>query len=354
MANQEHLDILKQGVEVWNRWREENPDIQPDLSRAKLIKADLYKINFSKANLSMIDLSQAFLTEGNFEGANLEGASLAYAALALTNFVAANLHKADLTGAILILANLESANLSGARFATANLESANLRRTDLRNAGIFWAILVRTNLEYADLTGAYIYGISAWDLKLSGAIQSNLIITPDPPTVTVDNIKVAQFIYLLLNNQKIRHVIDTITSKVVLILGRFTPQRKIILDALRDELRKHNYSPVVFDFDKPGSRDLTETVSILAHLAHFVIVDLTDPSSAPHEMSTIAPQCIVPIQPLLALDANRGEYAMFQDLRRRYHWVLPTYRYPDQATLLASLEDKIISPAEEKASELER
>jgi hypothetical protein len=189
---------------------------------------------------------------------------------------------------------------------------------------------------------------------LTGAIQSNLIITHDPPTITVVNIEVAQLIYLLLNNQKIRHVIDTIIAKVVLILGRFTPERKVILDALRDELRTHNYSSIVFDLDKPSSRDLTETVSILAHLARFIIVDLTTPSSAQHEMSTIAPQCIVPIQPLLLLDDNRYEYAMFQDLRRRYHWVLPTYRYPDQATLLASLKDKIIAPAEEKVRELER
>ena len=36
MANQEHLDFLKQGVEVWNQWREENPDIHPDLSRLSI------------------------------------------------------------------------------------------------------------------------------------------------------------------------------------------------------------------------------------------------------------------------------------------------------------------------------
>jgi len=55
----------------------------------------------------------------------------------------------------------------------------------------------------------------------------------------------AQFIYLLLNNQKVRDVIDTITSKVVLILGRFTSERKVILDALKDELRRQNYTPVL-------------------------------------------------------------------------------------------------------------
>jgi hypothetical protein len=36
MANQEHLEILHQGVEIWNKWREEKPDIVPDLSGAEL------------------------------------------------------------------------------------------------------------------------------------------------------------------------------------------------------------------------------------------------------------------------------------------------------------------------------
>jgi len=155
-------------------------------------------------------------------------------------------------------------------------------------------------------------------------------------------------------------VIDTITSKVVLILGRFTLERKTILDALREELRKYNYLPIVFYFDKPASRDLTETVITLAHLSRFIIVDLTDPSSAPHEVATIIPQCVVPVQPLLSLqplivdekEVERREYAMFQDLRRWYSWVLPTFRYQDTADVLASLKEKVIDPAELKVKEL--
>src|SRR5207302_5085511 len=141
------------------------------------------------------------------------------------------------------------------------------------------------------LTNCFVYGISVWNIQTEGAIQDNLVITRrDEPTITVDNLEVAQFIYLLLNNQKIRQVIDTITSKVVLILGRFTPERKAILDALRDELRKQNYLPVLFDFEKPKDRDFTETVSTLAHLARFIIADLTEPNSIPHEVATIIPQ----------------------------------------------------------------
>ena len=206
-----------------------------------------------------------------------------------------------------------------------------------------------------------IYGVSTWDVQLEGVIQANLIITlPGAPTITVDDLEVAQCLYLLLNNKKLRDVLDTITSKVVLILGRFTLKRRTILDALREELRKYNYLPIVFDFDKAASRDLTETVITLAHLSRFIIVDLTDPSSAPHEVATVIPQCVVPVQPLLSLqplivdekEVERREYAMFQDLRRRYSWVLPTFRYQDTADVLASLKEKIIDPAELKVKEL--
>ena len=80
----------------------------------------------------------------------------------------------------------------------------------------------------------------------------------------------------MLNNQKIRDVIDTITSKAVLILGRFTDERKAVLDALREELRKRNYLPILFDFDKPRSRDTDETITLLARMARFIVADISD------------------------------------------------------------------------------
>ena len=41
MANQEHLDILKQGVQAWNQLRKEHPNIRPNLYRANLSGANL-------------------------------------------------------------------------------------------------------------------------------------------------------------------------------------------------------------------------------------------------------------------------------------------------------------------------
>ena len=329
--------MLKQGVAVWNAWRIENPNIRPDLSRAALVDIGVNlsatigieaagKLTFSDvvdlsgADHRGADLRGALLMMANFGMANLSGANLSGGAdlsealalrapfdmtnlsgganLSEARFFEANLSGADLSGGVdlantdLFGANLSGANVSGARFVGADLTRADLTRADISGANLQTSTLLGTDFTGATLTGCHIYGISAWSLKLEGAKQQNLVITDgDEPEITVDNIEVAQFIYLMLHNQKIREVIDTITSKAVLILGRFTDERKAVLDALREELRKRNYLPILFDFDVPATRDITETVSLLARMARFIIADLTDPSSIPKELEAIVPAC---------------------------------------------------------------
>jgi len=289
-----------------------------------------------EANLSKANLSEAILVQALLGGANLNGADL---------------RKAELFGADFREANLCKTDFSQANLCEANLRWTNLSDADLRGADLTSAILIETNLNSSNLTGCCIYGISAWNVHLQDTVQANLIISlPDQPTITVDNLEVAQFIYLLLNNQKIRDVIDTITSKVILILGRFTPERKVILHALRDELRKHNYSPVLFDFEKPANRDVTETVSTLAHLARFVIADITEPKSIPQELSHIVPFLpSVPIVPLLQVSDH--EYGMYEHFIS-FPWVQPIYHYHDLDELLHSLYEHIITPTEKKVREL--
>jgi Pentapeptide repeats (8 copies) len=242
-------------------------------------------------------------------------------------------------------------DLSEAYLLRADLSGADLSGADLSDADLTQGVLVRTNLIGTTLTGCRIYGISAWSLNLKDAKQWNLNVSDfNEPAVMVDNLEVAQFIYLLLNNEKIRQVIDTITSKVVLILGRFTPERNAILEAIRDSLRQRGYLPVLFDFDKPTSRDLTETISTLAHMARFIIADITDAKSIPQELQAIVPNLpSVPVQPLLL--ASQYEYGMFEHFKR-YPWMLEVYRYDDPDKVLSSLEAKIITPAEAKAREL--
>ena len=231
------------------------------------------------------------------------------------------------------------------------LSEANFGGADLKGASLCQATLVDTDFTGADLTGSRIFGISAWRLQLERSKQQNLIITPaDEPEITVDNIEVAQFIYLMLNNQKIRNVIDTITSKAVLILGRFTDERKAVLDALREELRKHNYLPILFDFEKPRSRDTDETITLLARMARFIVADITDARSVLQELRAIVPDLpSVPVQPIIL--ATQEERGMF-DFYRNMPWFLPFYRYVSQEQLLADVGEKVIRPAELKVLDL--
>lgn len=242
-------------------------------------------------------------------------------------------------------------DLSGAGLSWADLTGADIFEANLTGATLREAHLIHTNFQQAILSECRVYGISAWDLQLEGSIQENLVITPDgQPTITVDDLEVAQFIYLLLNNEKIRYVIDTIGKKAVLILGRFTPKRKAILDAIRVALRQNGYLPILFDFEKPASQDLTSTVETLARLSRFIIADLSDPRCIPHELASVIPHLrTVPVQPILL--ASQSEYAMFGDYRA-YQWVLATHYYTNQTDLLATFKEKVIEPAEKKAREL--
>jgi uncharacterized protein YjbI with pentapeptide repeats len=159
MANDEHVAILKKGVDAWNAWRDENPNILPDLSAAKLSGADLKAKNLSGANLSGADLQEA-----NLDGANLSGADLSAADLQEANLSGSNLSAADLQEA-----NLDGANLSGADLRGANLMTANLIGANLTEAVLMTAKLIAANLTEADLSGADLRGANLTGANLISA-----------------------------------------------------------------------------------------------------------------------------------------------------------------------------------------
>jgi hypothetical protein len=323
VADREHLDILWQGVEAWNDWRLKERTTKPNLTKANLTEA-----NLTEAELYRVDLI----------GTRLSGANISMACLNGADLTKANLSMADLNGADLVCAGLIGANLTGA-----NLSGANLAR----------AVLVEACVASALLTGCNIYGVSAWNVKLSETTkQQDLLITaPDEPEVTVDNIEVAQFVYLLLHNEKIRDVIDTVGRKGVLLLGRFTEGRIAVLERLREALRERGYLPIVFNFDKPETKDFTETVRLLAGLSKFVIADITNPKSAPLELQATVPEIMVPFRPII--EEGEKPFAMLQDLWIKHReWVFEPIHYSSVDALMASLDEKIIRPAEARFVEL--
>ncbi|MEM9091612.1 MAG: pentapeptide repeat-containing protein [Cyanobacteria bacterium P01_F01_bin.53] len=363
--NQEHLKNLNKGKIYWNTWREDHPEIWPDLTRAELTdmtprlryplkRRDFRGFNFSHTYLGMTDLRAVDLSKANLSFAKLNGANLSEGILSEANLQQANLEDANLTKTVLFGANLSgiytslvgadltSADCRNARFCQArlaitNLHKANFSNADLRESNLNGARLIETVFKDADLSGSSVWGVSAWDLDLEGATQSELIITPkDAPRITVDDLEIAQFLYLLLNNQKLRYVIDNITTRTVLILGRFTPERKQILDEIRGALRRNNLIPLMFDFARPSDRDFTETVLTLAGLCRFVIADITNPSSSPLELQAIVPNFMIPVVPIL--QEGESPFAMFRDLENKHTWVLDIIEYDSAENLVKVLD----------------
>jgi hypothetical protein len=358
MASQEHLDLIKQRRAVWNEWREKNPASLPDLSGAylsgeNLSEANLMGADFRKADLSKAMLYYSDLRSANLQLANLNRADLSGASLFFANLREANLSRASLRGASLFFANLRGADLNSADLTSAILQDADLQFANLSEATLIGTQLTRTDIRHAKLTGSWIYGISAWDVKVdSNTQQGNLIITPyGEPVIMVDNIKVAQFIYLLLNNEEIRDVIDTITSKAVLILGRFSPERKIILDRLRDELRARHYVPILFDFEQAKSRDTVETIRILAGMAKFIVADLTEAKSVLQELQAIIPDMPSVVVRFLMMKAEQ-EPGMLDHIRR-FPWVIDgVFEYETAEEVIDSIKDRILDPVEAKLRQL--
>ncbi|MGD0693981.1 MAG: toll/interleukin-1 receptor domain-containing protein [Terriglobia bacterium] len=131
MANEEHVKILEQGVEAWNQWRRDNPEVRPDLSDADLHEAKLSEANLGGADLAAADLSGANLMGADFRLANLTGADLGRAFLSNTNLALSRLNGANLGWTDLIGANLTQAELDGADLSNAFVGATMFANSDL-------------------------------------------------------------------------------------------------------------------------------------------------------------------------------------------------------------------------------
>lgn len=294
----------------------------------------LHNAKLCYANLKGADLRGAGFRHADLTCANLSNADLRWAGFYAANLTGVQLTNAKLQGTDLRKACLRDSNLRKAYLRDTNLREADLTDADLTNSNLTNAIFVETNLTRAILSGSRVYGASIWTTNLTNTVQNDLIITPvDESTVTVDDLEVAQFIYLLLNRNKLRKVINTINTKAVLILGRFTPERKLVLDLVAEQLRKNGLLPIIFDFQRPTELDFTETIRILAGLSIFVVVDITSPKSSPLELQATVPNYQIPFVPII----QEGEkpFSMFNDLKK-YHWVLKPIEYSSLEQLISN------------------
>ncbi len=149
MAKTYQLNILREGIEAWNAWRREYPEVVPDLRRAHLTGAMLAGADLCNANLSY-----AFLEEAVLDRCNL---------------VHTNLRHARLNQASLKKANLNNATLRQALLVETRLDEATLRGTDLRHADLERSNLFKTNLEHADVSEANLSHAILWETVLKNA-----------------------------------------------------------------------------------------------------------------------------------------------------------------------------------------
>lgn len=407
MANAGHIDLVRDRLAHWNDWRRKNTKVVPDLagadlselnlsganlaradltgarlagtnlsganlSRAKFFRADLSQADLTKATLFKANLSQADLAGANFNGADLTGAFLVRANLSGAGLIGAclkgatlgqaslfraKLAKATLAQASFFKADLSEADLSEADLEGANLQEAVLERTNLRganlaNANLCFATLLKANLEGAILDNAAVHGTSLWDVNTADSRQRDLdIMPPQEPVLSVDSLQTAQLVGMLLHHEKARYGVFSITLNTVLVIGRFPPERRPVLQAIKDALRRSDYSPLVLDFHLPGSGDKNEIVKTLGRMSRFVIADLTDDRRISDTLDAVVHFLpTIPIQPIGQADG--GGQGLPDSHWRKYRWVLPLWRFRDPEDLAARIGREVVAPAEEKAAEI--
>lgn len=345
MADRQHVKILSKGIPYWNAWRQDNPLISPDLSNEHVIvgatqskikgeSVDARSINFKGVNFFQSSLESMHLDDVDLSGSNFYEADLSYA----------KLRRANLTGCNFRKTYLSYANLEGAKLINVNLNRANL---------------VHANLEGATLENSIVYGVSAWGVITNeNTAQRNLILEDtnfagdglieyfsrqDHYPLMVHDIEIAQFIHLMTNNKSLGKALNAMIDKGVLILGKFRDQGRELLEFVATRLKSRNFIPIIFDFQNPEENKIIETVTVLAGISRFIVVDLSGPS-VPAELERITSTYSRPIISFTKETNEDKVYAMFSDLLRKRQVLFLRY------TSLDELENKL----DEKLKEAER
>lgn len=329
MGNIKHLELLKTGKEEWNAFKDANINLKPDFK----------DFDLSNMNLSGYHLDNSDFTDANMTGCNLNNAWLCWCIFIRTK----------LTGATILSTSREGfdgdkrllgVNLRWSSFANAHLQNVNMAGATLEATSFF-----DCDFSGANISGSDVYGVSAWgNIFDESSNQKDLVVSKwGEDIITIDDLGLAQFIYLLLTNSGVRGAINGLNTKIVLILGSFAAEDKAILDKLKAELRLLNYAPMLYDFETPKQRNHMETVSTIAHLAKFIVADLTNPRSIPNELASLIPSLrSVPVVPIIR--DEQKPYGMFQDFTDLNH-VAATIHYnsTDSISALAKIIDTTAS-----------
>ena len=313
---------------------------------ANLERASFRKADFLSANLSSVHAGRANFSGARFRDAILrKGDFQRTTCLDDTYFHHANLQEADFTGAKLAGAELSEADLTRTRFDSADLTTANLGEAILNETSFLGA-----NLRGAGLHGAFIRNVQTDSKTDQHSLSVDVHVAWNAPpgkgiTFTeVDDIRLAQFHGIIEEHGSVANLISASAKRVVLILGRFLPRRKTVLNRLAEALRDRGKVPVIFDFPGPNNREVSDTVRFIAGMSQFVVVDMTKANSVPLELQATIPDLMIPVLPII--ESGQTIFSMFSDLQRRYFWVQPPVSYKDAGQLVKHVDKAILERAE--------
>lgn len=215
--NKKHHKVFRRGVAAWNKWRDKNPDVVPELTGLELNNEDLDGINLSKADLRGVKFQGVSLNSSLLENANLEGSDVKH-----TFFLSANLNNANLNNANLKYVKFNSSQLikssfckttlSHISFVFANLNDANFSNTKIIQSQFNEANCNRVVFDNAYICNCSVYGASFWECSFKETESENISISKEEKldqvdqvenfdkSFEIDNIEFAQSIFLQRNN----------------------------------------------------------------------------------------------------------------------------------------------------------
>lgn len=199
MADPDHLQILKQGVGVWNSWKNRFGKLRPHYTGTIHLTADLSEANLSNLDLSDVDFNRMNLCGVNFSGAKLCGASFTESYVQGVNFQDADLSDTtfDLgyigtnSGSIIdpsTLRNKSDTSFENAKLTWSSFDMAQLDGVSFKSANLFRAKFDKAYLGSADFTGAIFDNtvLSGNDLTSVKGLDS--VIHRGPSRIDIDTI----------------------------------------------------------------------------------------------------------------------------------------------------------------------
>ncbi len=278
--NKKHLKVFRRGVTVWNKWRDKNPDVIPELTGLELNDEDLDGINLSKADLRGVKLQGVSLNSSLLENANLEGSDLKSvfflsANLSDANFSNANLKYAKFNNSKLIKLSFYKTSLSHVSFFFANLNDVNFTNAKIVNSDFNEANCNRAVFDNAFICNCSVYGASFWECSFKETESKNISISREKDELgesdklfEINNIEFAQSISLQRNDYNLfKNIVNMFYHEEEII-----SISNILIE--RYSIFRHDNKSYVFsyDFDSNKNKQSYENITISKSERNFLVV----------------------------------------------------------------------------------